>query len=215
VRKFFYQTHWEYYTDPAWRLETRVAQASFQAQMNTGDSWLTEYSRNYELLKEDFKIAAGVTIPPGAYPYQNLRAQYTFGAQRKTSGTIQINRGSFYNGTRTSLSTSSARIDAIRRLSLEPSLSLNWVNLPYGSFTASVIGTRVTYMLNPRAYVSSLIQYNSSSHLLAESARFRWEYTPGSDLFVVYSDNRDTLDPGYPGLQNRTFAVKITRLVRF
>ncbi len=59
------------------------------------------------------------------------------------------------------------------------------------------------------------LKYNSSSHLLAASIRFRWEYVPGSELFVVYSDNRDTLAAGYPALTNRTFAVKITRLVRF
>jgi len=32
---------------------------------------------------------------------------------------------------------------------------------------------------------------------------------------VVYSDGRDTRDDGFPGLVNRSFAVKITRLVRF
>jgi len=43
----------------------------------------------------------------------------------------------------------------------------------------------------------------------------RWEYTPGSELFVVYSDGRDTATGGYPGLQNRSVAVKATRLLRF
>ena len=43
----------------------------------------------------------------------------------------------------------------------------------------------------------------------------RWEYTPGSEVFVVYSDGRDTTAPGYPGLLNRSFAVKVTRLMRF
>ena len=44
----------------------------------------------------------------------------------------------------------------------------------------------------------------------------RWEYTGGSDLFVVYSDGRDTLGRrGFPELVNRTFVVKLTRLWRF
>ena len=42
----------------------------------------------------------------------------------------------------------------------------------------------------------------------------RWEYQPGSELFVVYNDQRDTaLRP--PFLQNRAFIVKLTRLFRF
>jgi hypothetical protein len=42
-----------------------------------------------------------------------------------------------------------------------------------------------------------------------------WEYIPGSELFVVYSDGRTTTGAGYPDLVNRTIAVKATRLVRF
>jgi hypothetical protein len=49
--------------------------------------------------------------------------------------------------------------------------------------------------------------------------RLRWEYTAGSELFVVYSDNRNTFEPDpfvrNSRLLNRSFAIKITRLVRF
>jgi hypothetical protein len=47
------------------------------------------------------------------------------------------------------------------------------------------------------------------------TARLRWEYTGGGDLFVVYSDGRETRTAGLPGLLNRTFAIKATRLFRF
>jgi hypothetical protein len=64
--------------------------------------------------------------------------------------------------------------------------------------------------------LSGLVQFNSTSASLSSSLRFRWEYKPGSDLFVVYSDGRDTFDRrGFPELVNRTFVVKGTRLWRF
>jgi len=63
-------------------------------------------------------------------------------------------------------------------------------------------------------FVSSFIQYNSSSDSLSSSVRFCWEYEPGSDLFVVYSEGRDGLSID-PFLANRTFAVKFTKLFRF
>jgi hypothetical protein len=63
--------------------------------------------------------------------------------------------------------------------------------------------------------VSSLIQYNSGSNALGTSVRYRWEYQPGSDLFVVYSEGRETNVYGFPHLANRTFAIKFTRLFRF
>jgi hypothetical protein len=62
--------------------------------------------------------------------------------------------------------------------------------------------------------VSSFIQYNSSSHSLSASVRFRWEYEPGSDLFVVYSEGREDLSTS-PFLASRTLALKFTKLFRF
>ena len=64
-------------------------------------------------------------------------------------------------------------------------------------------------------FVSSLVQHNSSNDSLSTNLRLRWEYRPGSELFVVYNEERDTLAPSYPDLENRAFIVKINRLFRF
>jgi hypothetical protein len=64
-------------------------------------------------------------------------------------------------------------------------------------------------------FLSAFLQYNSSSHALASNVRLRWEYQPGSELFIVYNDDRDTLAPRFPELVNRAFIVKINRLWRF
>ena len=50
-------------------------------------------------------------------------------------------------------------------------------------------------------FVSALVQYNSSTNLVSTNARLRWEYQPGSELFVVYNDDRNTLSRGFPGLE--------------
>ena len=67
-------------------------------------------------------------------------------------------------------------------------------------------------------FFSGLVQYNSSGDSLSTNLRLRWEYTPGSELFIVYTDDRDT-DPLMPErfseLRNRGLVVKITRLFRF
>jgi hypothetical protein len=98
---------------------------------------------------------------------------------------------------------------------MEPGVSFNIVRLPAGDFTAALVSTRATFTLTPRIFTSALVQYNSSSNSLSGNYRFRWEYRPGSDLFVVYSDGRDTRVRGYPELVNRTFVIKATRLFRF
>jgi hypothetical protein len=62
---------------------------------------------------------------------------------------------------------------------------------------------------------STLTQFNPTADSLTSSARMRWEYTPGSELFLVYSDGRDTAIGRYPELRNRSIAIKATRLLRF
>ena len=89
------------------------------------------------------------------------------------------------------------------------------MRLPYGDFNARLVGSRFTVTPSARMLISSLVQWNVDARTVTSSARFRWEYTGGSDLFVVYSDGRDTRSRGWPGLVNKTLAVKTTRLFRF
>jgi hypothetical protein len=107
------------------------------------------------------------------------------------------------------------RIELSKQFSLEPSLSFNWVDLAEGDFNTSLIVLRADYMFTPRAFLGAPVQYNSSNDSLTSNIRFRWEYKPGSDLFVVYSDGRDTTSRGYPSLESRSLVFKVTRLFRF
>ena len=106
-------------------------------------------------------------------------------------------------------------MSVITRLSVEPSVSINDVTLPAGDFTTTVLRARSDFAFSPRMFASGLVQYSSNDSLFSTNFRFRWEYLPGSELFVVYTDERDTTYPGYPELRNRAFVVKINRLLRF
>ena len=86
---------------------------------------------------------------------------------------------------------------------------------PEGSFTATLVGSRVTYTVTPLMFVSALVQYNTSGHNASTNARLRWEYQPGSELFVVYNEERDTERLSALGTRNRSVVVKINRLFRF
>ena len=97
----------------------------------------------------------------------------------------------------------------------EPNVSLNWIDLPQKTFTNTVIGTRTLYSMTPRMFITALVQYASSTLNLSANVRFRWEYMPGSELFVVYTEGRDTSIPNVAALQNRGLVVKINKLLRF
>ena len=170
---------------------------------------------NYEFLEQPFEIGRNIAIPVGSYSFVNTRIVYALGQQRIVSGGVTVDRGTFFGGDRTSLGYLNGRIGLTPQLSVEPSVSLNWINLPQGNFTTEVVSARTTFTLTPRMFVAALLQFNSGTDSLGTNLRFRWEYQPGSELFVVYTDERDTLTPRFPILENRAFVVKITRLFRF
>mgnify|MGYP004134253519 CR=1 FL=1 len=67
-------------------------------------------------------------------------------------------------------------------------------------------------------FFGGLVQYNSSTDSVSSNLRLRWEYSPGSELFVVYTEDRETdplLPNRYTELRNRGFVVKLNRLFRF
>lgn len=221
VRKFTWEGSYDYITDAAGIVETREARGRFQTEFENSDTIEVSYTTTYDALKAPFTIAPGITIPVGGYDFWNARTSLRLGQQRRMSGSFFAEHGTFYGGTKTAVGfggrgSFSGRIEVTPRFSLDPSLSLNWIDLPQGRFLTQLLTTRATYTINPAMFVSALVQYNSSNNGLSTNIRLRWEYQPGSELFIVYNEERDTLSPlAYPDLENRAFIVKINRLFRF
>jgi hypothetical protein len=215
VRRLNWQSELEYVSDAGGNvLEDRTLSSRVGIEFNSSDQVNVIVTRRYERLPFDFVISPGVTVPAGGYSHGTLNAFYTLAQQRKVSGNLSASHGSFYGGTRRSAGYG-GRIGFSPHFGIEPNVTLNWVSLPYGDFTARLFGLRVALAPTARLGFIALTQFNPSARSLSSSARMRWEYIPGSELFVVYSDGRDTATRRYPELQNRTVAVKITRLLRF
>ena len=217
VRKLSWTASFERFVGGDQVLESRAVGGRFGVDFETGDTASLSYTNTYELLRRPFPIAPAVVVPIGGYAFQNVEARYQLGPQRRYNGSMSVTRGSFFSGERTTLSGNS-RMELTPQLSFEPRLSVNWVDLPEGRFTTRLVNSRVSYTLTPRMFVSGLVQYNSSNDSLSTNLRLRWEYSPGSELFVVYDENRDT-DPFRPNrvseIRNRAFVVKVNRLFRF
>jgi hypothetical protein len=215
IRKLTWQGSLDYVTDAAaTTIQNRETRGTFVVDFQSSDQFTVDYTRDFELLPAPFPIATGVRVPAGGYTYSTSRVSYNLGQQRKISGRMSASAGTLYDGTKQEIAYS-GRWGVVPRFSMEPSITLDWVQLPYGEFTARLVSSRFTLTPSARMLVSSLIQYNAGANSLSSSVRLRWEYTGGSELFVVYSDGRTTHAPGFPDVLNRTFAVKITRLVRF
>jgi hypothetical protein len=215
LRKLTMQGSLNYITNNDDRLDTREFQGLFQTEFTNSDVASVSFTDSFERLVRPFVIAPTAVVPIGAYDFHTVQLSYTAGQQRPISGAVVYEAGAYYDGHRQSLSVNTARVQVTPQVSLEPSFSVNVLDLPRGSTTLTVIRSRATYTVTPRMFVSGIVQYNSTARSVGSNLRLRWEYLPGSELFVVYTDDYDTdVRAGFSTLRSRAFVVKVNRLFR-
>jgi hypothetical protein len=215
VRKYWYEATGSYIENNAGVLESRQWDELLGIDLNNGDTLRVQATQQYEFLARSFRIDRRATIPVGGYSFSNLALRYALGAQRRFAATLSAEHGTFYGGDKTSWGVSGSRYNLTNQVQVQPAISINQVDMPWGRFTATQLQARITYTVTPRQFVAGLVQYNSNNQLAGTNLRWRWEYIPGSELFVVYTDERDATTRGVPDLNNRAFVVKWAPLVRF
>ena len=215
IRRFSWTGSLAYVENGSGQVETREGDGEFAIEFENSDQFSIGHSRTFEFLPQPFPIAPDVTLPVGGYDFASTRVGYNFGSQRAVSGNVSVEHGSFFSGDKTAVGVSQGRVNVTPQVSIEPNYSVNWVDLAEGSFTTHLLGTRVTYTVTPLMFASALLQYNSSIDAVSANVRFRWEYQPGSELFVVFNEERDTSVHRLRVLTNRAVIVKVNRLFRF
>ena len=214
VRKFTMQGSADHITSMTGTLQSEDFRSYIGTEFANGDILSAEVAQVFEQLVVPFGVAKGVTVPVGGYRFNQAKASYNLGPQHRISGGITISHGGFYGGTLTETSWR-GRVELSPQFYIEPTLSRNHVDGPYGRGDANLVSTRVTYTVTPRMFMAALVQYQSRTSSMSTNLRMRWEYQPGSEFFLVYSDGRTTIGPNYPELENRSIVVKFTKLLRW
>ena len=123
-----------YVENGAGRLETRNWLAEFGIEFQNSDRFTLA-------LRGQLRIAAAgrsplrrvSSFPIGQYDFANMRVGVQRSAsQRSLSGTISVEHGSFYSGHKTAVGVSRGRVNFTPQLSVEPTYSVNKVDLVEG-----------------------------------------------------------------------------------
>lgn len=200
-----------YITSPESALETRELTGGLRTTFPDGGALDLEYRDQLERLVTAFRVSPGVVIPAGRYPFHTLSVGYQLGGNRPFSGGVRASGGTFYAGDRKSLRLN-ASWRARPELYMELTAERNDVALPFGSFVADVAGARVRYAFSTRFFGSAFVQYNTESSQLVSNVRLDFRHAPLSDVFVVFTERRDTRAST---LAERSVALKVTRLFAF
>ena len=164
------------------------------------------FQQNLDVLDQPFRVRPDVTIPVGTYRMNEWTLSYNTSPGRRLYQRFSFSPNEFYDGTRRQTQVAvGAR--ATSRLSAELQYNRNDVEMPWGEFLINLTTLRVDYTFSPRMTVRSLTQYNSATNEVSNNIRFNLIHRPGSDLYVVYNELRQT------GLPTDMFAQRDRQLI--
>ena len=86
------------------------------------------------------------------------------------------------------------------------------IQLPQRQFYSHTINLGIHYSLSTRLITSTVLQYNNLEQIKGINFRLNYIYRPGDDLFIVYRDVRNQLNPEF---SDRAILVKFTRSFDF
>ena len=123
-----------------------------------------------------------------------FRLEQGFASKRKVSGQLTWWFGDFYSGHLNEIQLTSAWKPS-PLITVELTGTMNDGTLAQGHFTQMVAGTRLRVNLSPDLQVNSFVQYDREARVLTSNTRLRWTFAPAGELFVVYNQNANELDP--------------------
>jgi hypothetical protein len=212
IRVLSPMVNWTYTTDQTGRRLADRWHYMMGARFQNGAYFNIWYNDHFDRVDDDFRLG-GVTIPAGDYEFGEWRVSFDSNPSRRWYYGLMWAPQEFYGGDRQDVQLKlGARITD--RLSTEAAYTRNDVSLPNGDFDVDLASLRVDLALSPTMSLRSITQYNSQSDQFGTSARFRWTYTPGSDVYIVYDElRRDRYEGTTFFYRDRSLIIKATFLL--
>ena len=142
------------------------------------------------------------------FHWNTISAAYESGPTSLFNYKIQVGIGGFFNGNRFSTQTDfSYRVQPYGKLGIVTTFDHINLPLPYNSPNFLLIGPKLDLTFTDHLFLTTFIQYNNQIDNVNMNIRMQWRFAPGSDLFIVYTQN------SYPDqfvTKNRGLVAKMT-----
>ena len=164
-------------------------------------------------LDEGFDVADSVFVPAGRYRTDQVSLRGSTADARPWKVSVDGGWSSFYGGDRWQYGVDATWAPS-PAFSFEAGISRNDVGLPNGAFVADIYSFRATWAASTRLVTNARVQYNSLTGEVLTNARLQFIHTPGSDLFIVFTEDRGVGDDPW-AVADRGLVAKVTYLFRF
>ena len=210
VRQMVFEGDVEYFENHAGRVESRAQRFNASLSRQDSSSVRVGANREYDFLAVPF-ATAGTVLPVGGYEWTYYTAGLNSNQAKRIYGSVNVETGGYYSGERDSL-RAAVNFQLGRTLLLEPNYTRNWITLPgRHTYVTNTLNFRVSQSFSPDLFVKTFVQYNDERRAASFNFLFWYIYKPGSDLYIVYNEGRETDVPDrWSRPRNRSVAVKLT-----
>ena len=190
----------------------RFGVVPFNLDFASTDELSLRISHNIDRPDEAFELG-DITVPAGEYSWTKARLEFEATSSRPVWGEFSVEAGEFYDGWRVQ-GSAEVEWNPSRHFRINGTYQYNRVDLGEGSFDAHVGSLGINWNLTPDLGWSTLVQYDSLSNEVGFNSRIRWEYRPGSTIYLVLNQALLTDDRGLD-LQRSDLTLKADATFRF
>lgn len=164
----------------------------------------TGVQNDYNRLLYPINLTGGENLPAKGYTSNSGYVMYATDDRKKVKSFSFFETGSFYGGYKNTFKQEiKLRFQPFLNIGGEVQYNLIYLPEPYNSGELLLISTNIEFSFNKNIFWSNYIQYNTQIDNINLNSRFRWRFTPMSDIFFIVSNN----------YWNNTFAPKNNNLV--
>ena len=190
----------------------RFGVVPFNLEFSSTDELSLRVSHNIDRPREAFDLGE-VTVPAGEYSWTKARLELETTSSRPLWGEFSVEAGQFYDGWRAQ-GAAQVEWNPNRHFRISGTYQYNRVDLGGGEFDAHVGSLGLNWNLTPDLGWSTLLQYDSLSREVGFNSRIRWEYRPGSTIYLVLNQSLLAEDRGL-GVERSDLTLKADATFRF
>jgi hypothetical protein len=209
----------DYYLTEKFNITDLLLQGGMEFYMNNSSTYAFSIKRNYTrlLYAADVTRSNKTPLSSGEYTYMNGTFYYSTNVRKTLNGNITYNVGEYYTGNRNNLAL-------VVNYRWQPyaifSLNVNYerIKLPHLIEVTRIllISPKAEFALSKSFFFTTFLQYNTQTNNFNINSRLQWRFRPMSDLYIVYTDNYNTLAPEfsqhqvlYMNVVNKAIAIKL------
>lgn len=204
-------------TDLSNNLESYGGVLYVGAQNRSGDQMFINFVRNQEVVPSAFGVGGDAVVSAGTHRWNSIDMNMNTSLKRQWSLSASVSCCDFYDGQAVQANLFvSYRPDETWEIS--PGFSAAFIDMPSGSVSIYVPDLRINVNFSPDMTIQSQFQFDNLSQSLNASVRYRWEYSPGSELFFALGESallsEKFLNPHYTS-QTSQASVRIGHTFRY